>query len=164
MSISFSKSSTIWIFWGDRHLYCFKNLMGTSLVVRWLRCHGPISGGLVEKPEPTSIVQLLSHVQLSATPWTAARQASLSFTISQGLLKLISIQPSHPLSSSSPPAFNLSQHQGLFQWVCSFHLVAWASFSIEHFSYYMVIFHKLSVSSTRFWDEAHETHVFMVLL
>ena len=29
------------------------------------------------------------------------------------------IQPSHPLSSSSPPAFNLSQHQGLLQWVSS---------------------------------------------
>ena len=29
------------------------------------------------------------------------------------------IQPSHPLSSLSPPAFNLSQHQGLFQWVSS---------------------------------------------
>jgi len=27
------------------------------------------------------------------------------------------IQPSHPLSSASPPAFNLSRHQGLFQWV-----------------------------------------------
>ena len=27
------------------------------------------------------------------------------------------IQPSHPLWSPSPPAFNLSQHQGLFQWV-----------------------------------------------
>ena len=27
------------------------------------------------------------------------------------------IQPSHPLSTPSPPAFNLSQHQGLFQWV-----------------------------------------------
>ena len=27
------------------------------------------------------------------------------------------IQPSHPLSSSSPPAFNFSQHQGLFKWV-----------------------------------------------
>ena len=26
------------------------------------------------------------------------------------------IQPSHPLSSPSPPVFNLSQHQGLFQW------------------------------------------------
>ena len=31
------------------------------------------------------------------------------------------IQPSHPLLSSSPPAFSLSQHQGLFQWVRSLH-------------------------------------------
>ena len=38
------------------------------------------------------VVQLLSHVQLFATPWTAARQASLSFTISQSLLKLMSIE------------------------------------------------------------------------
>ena len=30
------------------------------------------------------------------------------------------IQPSHPLSPASPPAFNLSQHQSLFQWVSSF--------------------------------------------
>ena len=34
------------------------------------------------------------------------------------------IQPSHPLLSPSPPALNLSQHQGLFQWVGSSHLVA----------------------------------------
>ena len=34
------------------------------------------------------------------------------------------IQPSHPLSSPSPPAFNLSQHQGLFQSVGSSHQVA----------------------------------------
>ena len=34
------------------------------------------------------------------------------------------IQPSHLLSSPSPPAFNLSQHQGLFQWVSSLHQVA----------------------------------------
>ena len=34
------------------------------------------------------------------------------------------IQPSHPLLSSSPPAFNLSQHQGLFKWVSSLHQVA----------------------------------------
>ena len=34
------------------------------------------------------------------------------------------IQPSHPLLSPSPPAFNLSQHQGLFQWVGSLHQVA----------------------------------------
>ena len=34
------------------------------------------------------------------------------------------IQPSHPLSSLSPPAFNLSQPQGLFLWVSSLHQVA----------------------------------------
>ena len=34
------------------------------------------------------------------------------------------IQPSHPLPSPSPPAFNLSQHQSLFQWVNSLHEIA----------------------------------------
>ena len=46
-------------------------------------------------------VQSLSCVRLFATPWTAAHQASLSFTISQSLLKLISIElvmPSNHLS------------------------------------------------------------------
>ena len=62
-------------------------------------------------------IQLLSCVQLLATPWTAARQAFPSIIISWSLLKLLSIesaiQPSHPLSSPSPPAFNLFQHQSL---------------------------------------------------
>ena len=39
------------------------------------------------------------------------------------------IQPSHPLSSPSPPTFNLSQHQGLFKWVSSLHQVAKVSVS-----------------------------------
>ena len=34
------------------------------------------------------------------------------------------IKPSHPLSSPSPPTFNLSQHQGLSQWISSSHQVA----------------------------------------
>ena len=34
------------------------------------------------------------------------------------------LQPSHPWSPSSPPAFNLPQHQGVFQWVSSSHHVA----------------------------------------
>ena len=41
-------------------------------------------------------VQSLSHVQLFATPWTAARQASLSFTISWSLLKLMTIESVMP--------------------------------------------------------------------
>ena len=43
------------------------------------------------------------------------------------------IQPSHPLLSPSPPAFNLSQHQGLFQWVSSSHQVAKVlEFQLQH--------------------------------
>ena len=38
------------------------------------------------------VVQLLSHVQPFVNLWTAARQASLSFTISQSLLKLITFE------------------------------------------------------------------------
>ena len=39
-----------------------------------------------------AVVQLLSHIQLFATPWSAAHQASLSFTISWSLLRFISIE------------------------------------------------------------------------
>jgi len=43
------------------------------------------------------------------------------------------IQPSHPLSSPSPPTFNLSQHQGLLQWVSSSHQVAKVlEFQLQH--------------------------------
>ena len=54
-----------------------------------------------------NLVQLLSIVQLFATPWTAAHQASLSITNSQSLQTHVhwvgnAIQPSHPLSSPSP--------------------------------------------------------------
>ena len=46
------------------------------------------------------------------------------------------IQPSHPLSSLSRPAFNLSQHQGLFQWVSSSHQVAKVlEFQLQHQSF-----------------------------
>ena len=43
-----------------------------------------------------SLLLLFSHVQLFATPWTAAHQASLSFTISWSLLKLMSIESVMP--------------------------------------------------------------------
>ena len=46
------------------------------------------------------------------------------------------IQPSHPLSSPSPPALNLSQHQGLFKWVSSLHQVAKVlKFQLQHQSF-----------------------------
>ena len=67
-----------------------------------------------------SSLQSLSRVPLFATAWTAAHQASLSIINSWSLLRLMSIESVMPfkhliLSFPSPPAFNLSQHQGLFQ-------------------------------------------------
>ena len=57
------------------------------------------------------VVQLLSQVWLFATPWTAAHQASLSFTISQSLLKLMSAESvmpsSHPLDIKEIKPVNL---------------------------------------------------------
>ena len=91
---------------------------------------------------PICSVQSLSHVQLFATPWTAACQTSLSIINSLSLLKLMSIEsvmPSnhlilcHPLS---PPTFNLSQHQDLFQSISSLHQVAKVlAFQLQHQSF-----------------------------
>ena len=50
----------------------------------------------------TLVVQSLSHFLLFATPWTAACQASLSLTISQSLLKLMSMMPSNHLFLCRP--------------------------------------------------------------
>ena len=58
---------------------------------------GKVQGGLVEgslQMLDLSSVQLLSRVRLFVTPWTAAHQASLSFTVSQNLFKLLSIEVS----------------------------------------------------------------------
>ena len=79
-------------------------------------------------------------------PWSVARCASLSITKSQSILNLMSIEsvmPSHHLilcchptiSSSSPPALNLSQHHGLFQRVRSSHQVTEVlEFQLQHHS------------------------------
>ena len=99
----------------------------------------PKATSLVRDPElhsPTrlasvqfSSVQSLSRVQLFASPWITARQASLhhqlpEFTQTHVHQVSDAIQPSHPLLSPSPPAPNPSQHQSLFQWVNSSHEVA----------------------------------------
>ena len=73
-----------------------------------------------------SSVQSLSRVRLFVIPWTAACQAFLSITNFWSLLKLMSIESVMPsnhvsLSSPSPLAFNVSQHQGLFQRISSLH-------------------------------------------
>ena len=94
--------------------------------------HHPGHGGAlccITVKNLVSSVQSLSHVRL----YNPMDCSMPGFPVHHQLLELVqthvhhvsdAIQPSHPLSSPSPPAFNLSQHQGLFQWVSSSHQVA----------------------------------------
>ena len=65
--------------------------------VSWVCCFGKCTTPRFQPAKAlTSSVQSLSPVQLFAIPWTAARQASLSITNSQSLLKLMSIESVMP--------------------------------------------------------------------
>ena len=54
-----------------------------------------------------------------STPGLPVHHELLEFTQTHVQWISDAIQPSHPLSSPSPPSFNLSQHQSLFKWVSS---------------------------------------------
>ena len=60
-----------------------------------------------------------SRSVMSDSLWPHGLQQLLELTQTPVHWVSDAIQPSHPLSSPSPPAFSLSQHQGLFQWVSS---------------------------------------------
>ena len=77
----------------------------------------------------SDLLVLINH----STPDLSVYHQLLEFTQTHVRWVGDAFQPSHPLSSPSPPALNLSQHQGLFKWVNSSHQVAkcWSfSFSI----------------------------------
>ena len=86
--------------------------------------------------------QFSSVAQSSPTLWDPMDCSTLGFPVHHRLLEFVqthicrvgdAIQPSHPLSSPSPPTFNLSQHQGLFQWVSSSHRMAKVlEFQLQH--------------------------------
>ena len=70
------------------------------------------------------------------TPGLPVHHQLLEFTQTQVHWFGDAIQPSHPLSSHSPPALNLSQHQGLFKWVSSLHQMAKVlEFQLQHQSF-----------------------------
>ena len=66
-----------------------------------------------------------------STPGIPVRHQLPEFTQTHVHQVGVAIQPSHPLSAPSPPTFNLSQHQGLFKWVSSWHQEAKASWSFS---------------------------------
>ena len=76
-----------------------------------------------------SSVQFISVAQWCPTLYDPMDCSMANFSVHHQLLEPTqthvhwvsdAIQPSHPLSSPSPPTFNLSQHQSLFQWVSQF--------------------------------------------
>ena len=96
---------------------CFTESVSSNVHLIQEHPHGDASRNNILPALGTSlvVVQSLSRVLLFVTPWTAARQASVSFSISQSSLKLTSfvngtVQASHPLSPPSPPVLNLAQH------------------------------------------------------
>ena len=89
-----------------------------------------------------SSVQRLSQVQLFALamdgsmPGLPVHHQFLEFAQTHVHWVGDAIQPSQPLLSPSPPTFNLSQHQGLFQWANSSHEVAKVlEFQLQHQSF-----------------------------
>ena len=116
------------------------------------------------------VVQSLSCICFFAIAWTALCDTMDFSTQGSPVLHHLpelaqthvhqvddTIQPSHPLSSTSPAAFNLSQRQGFFQWVssCIRWLKYWSfSFSISPFSEYSG-----SISFRIDWFEHHSSKV-----
>ena len=85
--------------------------------------HSVVSNSQPSEPQLLSPVRLCNPMNCSIPGFPVHHQL-LEFTQTHVHWVGNAIQPSHPLSSPSPPILNLSQHQGLFQWVCSLHQVA----------------------------------------
>ena len=140
------------LFWSSFLSAMFCSFQCTFFALPWINLFlsvisSPLST-LSLSPSQFSSVQSLSRVWLLGNPWTAARWASLSITNSRSLLKLMSVELAMPsnhlilcypllLPSSYPPdTGNLSQYQGLFQWVSSSHQVAKVlAFQVQHQSF-----------------------------
>ena len=99
---------------------------GVNAVLTNFRCSVQLCPTLCD-PMDWNTLGLAVHQQLPDFTQTHVHWVSDAF------------QPSHPLSSPSPPAFNLSQHQGLFKWVSSLHQVAKVlEFQLQHQSFQWV--------------------------
>ena len=90
------------------------------------------------------VIQFSSVAQSCPTLWDLMNRSMPGLPVHHQILEFTqthvhwvsdAIQPTHPLSSPSPPAPNPSQHQGLFQWVNSSHEVAKVlEFQLQHHS------------------------------
>ena len=117
--------SWTWLRHEHFHFSCIQYI--NSTITLWVKI--PLLSPLKYTMDAMDSVQFISFTQLCLTLWDPMN----CFPVHHQLPELAqtqvhrvgdAIQPSHPLLSPSPPAFNHSQHQGLFQWVSSLHQVA----------------------------------------
>ena len=133
--------------------FSFSPPLGKCLVVRWLRSHSSTAGGMgsfpglrnkivhpaqhsqkkKKKVSPLGVAQFSSVAQSCPTFFNPMDCSIPGFPVHRQLPEPTqihvhwvsdAIQLSHSLSSPSPPTFNLSHHQSLFQWVSSLHQVS----------------------------------------
>ena len=110
-------------------IWKFSIQMTTSSSLVFLLCHS-VQFSSVTQSCPT-LWDLMNH----STPGLPVHHQLPEFTQTHVHRVSDAIQPSHPLSSPSPPAPNASQHQSLFQWVNSSHEVAKVlEFQLQHHS------------------------------
>ena len=104
-------------------------LFWCSLSLQWMGCRQlRVQYSSVAQSCPT-----LCDPMDRSTPGLPVHHQLLEFTQTQIHWVGDTIQPSHPRLSPSPPAFNLSQRQGLFQWISSSHQVAKVlEFQLQH--------------------------------
>ena len=103
----------------------FKSLKGVQDAVR----HSALRGNWWDRSSSSvqfrrSVVLILCNPMDCSTAGFPVHHQFLEFTQTRFHWVGDATQPSYPLSSPSPPAFNLSHDQGLFQWVRSLHQVA----------------------------------------
>ena len=105
------------------------------VVMPIINCHGTCEYVFQFSPVTQSCLTLWDSMDCS-TPGLHIHYQLLEFTQAHVHRAGDAIQPSHPLLSPSPPAFNLSQHQGPFWWVSSSHQVAKVlEFQLQHQSF-----------------------------
>ena len=93
-------------------------------------------GSTVQFSSVTQSCPTLCNPMNRSTPGLPVHHQLLEFTQTDVHWVGDAIQPSHPLSSPSPPTLNLSQQQGLFQWVSTLHHVAKVlEFQLQHQSF-----------------------------
>ena len=130
--ISFSTSYFIFV-----QLLTFINLQFSSVAQSCLTLCDPMDCSMPGFP----IHQFSSVSQSCPTPWNPMNLSTPGISVHHQLPESTqthvhwvgdAIQPSHPLLSPAPPAFNVSQHQGLFKWISSLHrVVKYWSFSVN---------------------------------